>query len=98
MVIKNLQRIRQSIVSSVYYRAHHGWARKKFQNRSSQMAGKRCFEFGFCKQQSHFFIFYTEFTASVLNFLSYPESLRRLKNVIFRLVLQIQYFISKPHY
>ena len=44
---RKLSMCEHSLVSNVYYRAHHGWARKKFQNRSSQTAGKRYFEFGF---------------------------------------------------
>ena len=40
MSIKNFQYNRDSLVSSVYYRAFYGWARrKKFQNKSSQIAG-----------------------------------------------------------
>ena len=54
MVIKNFQRIRHSLVFSVYCKAHHGWARKNFQNRSSETAGECYFEFCFCKQRSHF--------------------------------------------
>ena len=37
--INNFQRIRHSIVSSVYYSAHLDWVRKIFQNRTSQTAG-----------------------------------------------------------
>ena len=54
MVIKNFQRIRHSEVFSVYHSAHHVWARNNIQNRIPETAGKRFFEFGFCKQQSHF--------------------------------------------
>ena len=39
----------ESLVSIVYYRVHHGWAWKNFQNRSSQMDGERYFEFDFCR-------------------------------------------------
>ena len=44
--IENFQRTRQSLASSVYCRAHHGWARKIFQ-KSSQVDGKRYFELGY---------------------------------------------------
>ena len=49
MPIDNFQRFRPSLVSHVYYRAHLGLAGKYFQNRSSQMDGKRYSEFGFCQ-------------------------------------------------
>ena len=40
MSIKNFHYNRDSLVSSVYYRAFYGWARRqKVQNKSSQIAG-----------------------------------------------------------
>ena len=45
MAIENFQPARHSLVSSVYYRAYHGWAWKNFQSRSSQMDRKRYFGF-----------------------------------------------------
>ena len=48
--IQYFQCIKYSLVSSLCYRAHHGWApEKNFQNEGSQMAGKRYHEIGFCK-------------------------------------------------
>ena len=47
MAIENVQRTTYSLVPSIYYRAHHGWACNSFQNRSSQTAGKRYVENGF---------------------------------------------------
>ena len=47
MDIESFQRARHSLASTVYCRAHHGWTRKMFQNRSSQIDGKRYFELGF---------------------------------------------------
>jgi len=38
MAIDNFQRTRQSVVSSVCCRAHHGWARKIFHSEGSQKA------------------------------------------------------------
>ena len=46
MAIHNFQRTTYSLVSIIYYRAHHhGWAWNSFQNRRSQTAG-------FCKSIS----------------------------------------------
>ena len=47
--IRYFQCIRHSLVSSLYYGAHHGWARRNFQNKGSQMAGKRYLEIKVCK-------------------------------------------------
>ena len=47
---------------------------KNFQNGSFNMAGKRIFEIGFCKYRTMLQIFYAEYTESVLDILSYPES------------------------
>ena len=49
MAIENFQCVGHSLVSSVDYKAQHGYALKNFQNRSSEMDGKRYFEFGFSK-------------------------------------------------
>ena len=49
MVIDNFQHARHSLVFFVYYMVHPGWTHQKFQNRSSQMDGKRYFEVDFCK-------------------------------------------------
>ena len=49
MPIENFQRTRHSVAYSICCRAHHVWARKIFQKRSFQAAGKRYFELGFCK-------------------------------------------------
>ena len=39
MVIQDFQRNTHSLLSSIYYRAHHGWGWSSFQNRGSQTAG-----------------------------------------------------------
>ena len=50
MVIEKFQCIGYSLISSVYYRANHSWAKRKaYQNKDSRMAGKRYFGIGFCK-------------------------------------------------
>ena len=51
MAIQNIQRTTNSLVSSIYYRDHHGWAWNNFQNRSSETAGKRNVEHGFYESQ-----------------------------------------------
>ena len=54
MAIQNFQCARHSLVPSGYlWPAMVGYG-KMFQNRSSQMAGKRYFEFDFCKWKSQF--------------------------------------------
>ena len=48
MAIQNFQCGRHSLVSNVYLGPTMAGPEKNFQNKSSQMAGKRYFEYGFC--------------------------------------------------
>ena len=57
MAVKNFQRARHSLASSVYYRAHHGWAWRNFHSGSSQVAGQHYFEFGFAHNRAILVIF-----------------------------------------
>ena len=61
MAIENVQRARLSLVSSVYYRAHIGWARKDFQNNCSQMPGKRNLNLVFANNRAILLIVKVEF-------------------------------------
>ena len=45
----------QEEISRIYYKTQHVWAhRKKFQNKCSQIAGKRYFGVPFCKYSKYF--------------------------------------------
>ena len=69
--IKNFQYNRHSLVSSVYYRAFYGWARrKKFQNKGSQIAGKRYIDKRSCN-----YIKNTSFNCT-FNYLMYKRNIR----------------------
>ena len=57
MAIKNFRCATPSLVSSFYYKAHHGWAEKNYRNRSSHVAGKCYLQVGFANNRAILLIF-----------------------------------------
>ena len=77
MAIENFKCSRHSLVSSIYYRAHHGWARRKIcKMKVPRRLKKAILRLAFANTVFHkrtiLLISFAEFTESALGILSYP--------------------------